>query len=193
MSQVLFQYITFASKRPQVRIWGAKLTSCPGRHLTLLRPWAGPSCKPEKQSCEKQKRSVAGSFWGIFWVAEIFGKAICLLCSKEIAEEPLKPDKLLRHVNTQKNVASLTDDGRKRVFKHRIEQLTVCRTFLRQSLTRKQRRELFSYKGIYIVAREKRPYVEGKVVTKPMLDSFVEILKVEVFQKSQSCHYWSCS
>jgi len=28
-----FQYSTFASERPQVRTWGAKLASCPGRHL----------------------------------------------------------------------------------------------------------------------------------------------------------------
>jgi len=27
----------FASERPQVRTWGAKLASCPGRHLTSLR------------------------------------------------------------------------------------------------------------------------------------------------------------
>jgi len=29
----------FASERSQVRTWGAKLASCPERHLTLLRSW----------------------------------------------------------------------------------------------------------------------------------------------------------
>ena len=38
------------------------------------------------------------------------------MCSKEIAEESLKPTKLLRHMNTHKDGASLTDEGRKRVF-----------------------------------------------------------------------------
>jgi len=32
------QYSTFASARPQVRTWGAKFCSCPGRHLTSLCP-----------------------------------------------------------------------------------------------------------------------------------------------------------
>ena len=33
------QYSIFASQRPQVRTWGTKLVSYPGRHLTSLRPW----------------------------------------------------------------------------------------------------------------------------------------------------------
>jgi len=33
------QYSEFASERYQVRTWGAKLASCPGRHLASLRPW----------------------------------------------------------------------------------------------------------------------------------------------------------
>jgi len=33
------------------------------------------------------------------------------MCSKEIAEESLKPNKLMRHMNTHKDVASLTDEG----------------------------------------------------------------------------------
>ena len=33
------QYSTLASERPQVRTWGgAELASCPGRHLTSVRP-----------------------------------------------------------------------------------------------------------------------------------------------------------
>jgi len=44
------------------------------------------------------------------------------MCSKEIAEESLKPNKLLIHMNTNKVVASLTDEGRKGVFKQRFEQ-----------------------------------------------------------------------
>ena len=56
-----------------------------------------------------------GSFLGRFGVADIYGKVICVMCSKEIAEESLKPNKLLRHMNSHKDVASLTDEGRKRV------------------------------------------------------------------------------
>ena len=116
---------------------------------------AGPSCRPKKQPYEKQKRSVDGSFLGRFGVVDIFGKAICVMCSKEIAEESLKPNKLLRHMNTHKDVTSLADEGRKHVFKQRFEQRTKCQPFLRQPLTKKQRLELFSYKAAYIVAREK--------------------------------------
>ena len=32
------QYSTIAPERPQVRTWGTKLASCPGRHLTSIRP-----------------------------------------------------------------------------------------------------------------------------------------------------------
>ena len=78
---------------------------------------AGPSCRPKNKSYKKQKRSVDGSFLGRFGVADIFGKAICVVCSKGIAEESLTPKKLLRHMNTHKDMASLTDEGRKRVFK----------------------------------------------------------------------------
>ena len=105
------------------------------------------------------------------------------MCSKETDEESLKPNKLLRHMNTHEDVASLTNEGRKRVFNQRFEQLTKYQAFLRQSLTKKQRLELFSSKAAYIVAREKRPYVEGEVVIKPVLESFVEIFEGEVFQK----------
>jgi len=37
-------------------------------------------------------------------------------CSNEIADESLKPNKLLRYMNTHNDVASLIYDGRKRVF-----------------------------------------------------------------------------
>jgi len=33
------QYTAFTSKISQVRTWGAKLASFPGRHLTSLCPW----------------------------------------------------------------------------------------------------------------------------------------------------------
>jgi len=65
---------------------------------------AGPSCRPKKQSYKKQKRSVDGSFLGRFEVVHVFGKVIGVMCSKEIAEESLKPNKLLKHMQwrTQK-------------------------------------------------------------------------------------------
>jgi len=64
-----------------------------------------------------------GSFLGRFGVADIFGKAICVMRSKELAEESLKPNKLLRHMNTHKDVASLTHEGMKHLFKQHFEQL----------------------------------------------------------------------
>ena len=104
--------------------------------------------------------------------------------SKENPEEPQTPNKLLKRMNTHRDVASLTDEGRKCIFKQHFEQLTKCQAFLRQSITKKQRLELFLYKAAYIVAREKRPYVEGELLTKPVLEIFVEIVEGEVFQKT---------
>ena len=34
----ILQYRTYASERPQFRIWGRQTASCSGRHLTSLRP-----------------------------------------------------------------------------------------------------------------------------------------------------------
>jgi len=55
---------------------------------------------------------------------------------------------------------------------------------LRQSLTKKQRLELFSYKAAYIAAGEKRQYVEDEVVIKPVLESLAEIFEGYFFQKT---------
>ena len=94
----------------------------------------------------------------------------------------MKLNELLRHMNTHKDVASLTDGGRKRVFKQRVEQLCAKRS--RDNLSQGSNDfELFSYKAAYIVAIGKRPYVEGEIVIKPVLQSFVRILG-EVFQKT---------
>ena len=35
----LMQYICFRKTSGSNRTWGAKIASCPGRHLTSLRPW----------------------------------------------------------------------------------------------------------------------------------------------------------
>ena len=65
-----------------------------------------------------------GPFWGDLESRTYMETAICVMCSKEIAEESLKPNKLLRHMNTHKDVASLTDEGRKRVYKQRFDNLS---------------------------------------------------------------------
>ena len=62
-----------------------------------------------------------GPFWGDLELQIYLERQ---LCSKEIAEESLKPNKLLRHMNTHKDVTSLTDEGRKHVFKQCFGQLT---------------------------------------------------------------------
>jgi len=56
----------FASERPQVRTWGAKLASCPGRHLTSLRPWSLYAWKTRTNIfLETIDSSLAVSFRGI--------------------------------------------------------------------------------------------------------------------------------
>ena len=56
----------FASERRQVRTWGAKLASCPGRHLTSLRPWSLYAWKTRTNILlETVDNSLAVSFRGI--------------------------------------------------------------------------------------------------------------------------------
>ena len=124
-----------------------------------------------------------GYFLGRFGVADIWKGNLCNVLKRNRWRITETKQIVETHEYSQ-DVASLTDEGRKHVFKQHFEQLTKCQGFLKQSLTKKQRLELFSYKADYIVARGKQPYVEGEIVIKPVLESFVEIFEGEVFQKT---------
>jgi len=77
-----------------------------------------PSCRPKNSHTRSRNNQWVVPFCRDIELqtCNIFGKAICAMFSKEIAEESLKPNKLLRHMNTHKDVSSLTDEGRKCVF-----------------------------------------------------------------------------
>ena len=60
---------------------------------------------PTENSTKKCKRSINPLFLDKYGIADISGKAICVVCSKELAEESLKPNKLQRHIETHANIA----------------------------------------------------------------------------------------
>ena len=53
---------------------------------------------PTNTSTKKRKRSINPLFLDKYGIAEVSGKGICVVCSKELAEESLKPNKLQRHM-----------------------------------------------------------------------------------------------
>ena len=59
---------------------------------------------PTKTSTEKQKRFINPLFLDKYGIGEVSGKGICVVCSKELAEESLKPNKLQRNMETHANI-----------------------------------------------------------------------------------------
>ena len=59
-------------------------------------------------------------------------------CSKELAEESLKPNKLQRHMETHANIDFMSEEARKRVFRYRYENLTKSQEVLCRALSQKK-------------------------------------------------------
>lgn len=57
------------------------------------------------------------------------------MCSKELAEESLKPNKLQRHMETHANIASVSEEAHKKMFHYRYESLIKLQTVLRRALS----------------------------------------------------------
>ncbi|XP_042243244.1 protein FAM200A-like [Homarus americanus] len=68
-----------------------------------------------ESATKKRKRSINPSFLDKYGVADVSGKGICVMCSKELAEESLKPNKLQRHMETHTNVACLAADLKEQI------------------------------------------------------------------------------
>ena len=55
---------------------------------------------PSETPSKNRKHSVNPSFLDMYGIADDSGKGICVVCSIELAEESLKPNKLQRHMET---------------------------------------------------------------------------------------------
>ena len=105
------------------------------------------------------------------------------MCSKELAEESLKPNKLQRHMETLANIAVLSEEARKRVFHYRYESLTKSQAVLCRALSQKEKIEIFSYKTAFLIAQHKRPFTEGETIIKLALNNFCEVFESETFAR----------
>ena len=126
---------------------------------------------PTKTFTEKRKRSINPLFLDKYGVADVGGKGICVVCSKKLAEESLKPNKLQRHMETHANIAVMSEETRKRVFHYRYETLTKSQAVLCRALSQKEKIEIFSYKtaAAFLIAQHKRSFTEGETIIKPTL------------------------
>ena len=79
---------------------------------------------PTNTSTKKQKRSINPLFLDKYGITDVSGKRICVVCSKELAEESLKPNKPQRHMEIYANIAVMSEEAGKRVFHYRYENLT---------------------------------------------------------------------
>ena len=52
------------------------------------------------------------------------------MCSKELAEKSLKPNKLQTHMKTHANIAAMSEEACKRVFHYLYENLTKSQAVL---------------------------------------------------------------
>ena len=138
---------------------------------------------PSETPAKKRKRSINPSFLDKYGIADVIGKGICVMCSKELAEESLKPNKLQRHMETHANIAVLSEEARKRIFHHRYENLTKSQAILCRTLSQKEKMEIFSYETAFLIAQQKRPFTEGETIIKPALKNFCEVFEDEPFAK----------
>ena len=91
------------------------------------------------------------------------------MCSKELAEGSLKPNKFQRHMETHANIAVMSEEAGKRVFYYCCENLTKSQAVLCRALSQKEKIEIFSYKTAFLIAHHKRPFTEGETIIKPAL------------------------
>ena len=134
---------------------------------------------PTENSTKKRKRSINPLFLDKYEIADVSGKGICVVCSKELADVSLKPNKLQRHMETNANIAVMSEEARKRVFHYRYESLTKSQAVLCRALSQKEKIEIFSYKAAFLIAQYKRPFTEGGTIIKPALNNFCEVFKDE--------------
>ena len=71
---------------------------------------------PTNISNKKRKRSINPLFLDKYGIADVNGKRICVVCSKELAEESLKPNKLQRHMETHANIAVTSETPAREFF-----------------------------------------------------------------------------
>ena len=111
-----------------------------------------------------------------YGIVDVSGKAICVVCSKKLDEESLKPNKLQRHMETHANITVMSEEARKRVFHYRYKNLTKSQAVLCRALSQKENIEIFSYKTAFLIAQHKRPFTKGETIIKLALKNFCEIL-----------------
>ena len=138
---------------------------------------------PTNTFTKKRKRSINPLFLDKYGIADVSGKGICVVCSKELAEESLKPNKLQRHMETHANIAVTSEEAGKRVFYYRYENLTKSQEILCIALSQKEKIEIFSYKTAFLIAQHKPPFIEGETIIKPDLKNFCEIFEGEPFAR----------
>ena len=106
---------------------------------------------PSETSSKKRKHSVNPSVLDKYGIAHVSGKGICFVCSIELAEESLKPNKLQRHVETHSNIAVLSEDSRKRIFHHRFRSLTKSQVAYVRHYLRRKRWEFFRIRQLSLL------------------------------------------
>ncbi|XP_042229512.1 zinc finger BED domain-containing protein 5-like [Homarus americanus] len=148
--------------------------------LSIMDRFLKTSSEP---ATKKRKRSINLSFLDKYGVADVSGKGVCVMCSKELAEESLKPNKLQRHMETHTNVAVFSEEARKRILHHCHKTLTKSQSILSRALSHKERMEMFSYKTAFLIAQQKRPLTEGEAIINPTLRNFCEVFEGEPFAK----------
>ena len=83
-------------------------------------------------------------FFDKYGIADVRGKGICVVHSKELAEKSLISNKLQRRMKTSANIAVTSEETCQRVFHYRYERLTKSQAVLCRAPSQKEKIEIFS-------------------------------------------------
>ncbi|GFU91573.1 protein FAM200B [Trichonephila clavipes] len=129
-----------------------------------------PKIKPRKYSQEYLNFG--------FTITEVNGeeKPLCVICSKILAADSMKPNKLKRHFETLINKP-------REFFESKLKSYGKQKTFFKKTLSVNEKALLTSYKVSYKIARCKKPHTIAEELILPAAIEIVETMFGDNFAK----------
>ncbi|GFW08151.1 zinc finger MYM-type protein 6 [Trichonephila clavipes] len=117
-----------------------------------------------------------------FTITEVNGeeKPLCVICSKILASDSMKPNKLKRHFET---LHGEYINKPREFFESKLKSYEKQKTFFKKTLSVNEKALLTSYKVSYKIARCKKPHTSAEELILPAAIEIVETMFGENFAK----------
>ncbi|GFU71169.1 protein FAM200B [Trichonephila clavipes] len=117
-----------------------------------------------------------------FTIIEVNGeeKPLCVICSKILAADSMKPNKLRRHFET---LHGEYINKPREFFESKLKSYEKQKTFLKKTLSVNEKALLTSYKVSYKIARCKKPHIIAEELILPAAIEIVETMFGDNFAK----------